>query len=371
MDVQLINWVRQLLPCLYLETNVTLLHSYTLLAFLLNYLLIYLPLHLHTYAFTQTRVDVQLIDWARRSLPQECVALARQTFMDRFDECVRGDGKSSLKDSPDIFVALKEKIVSDSMQKHAWHRDVSDNLRVIQTNSLEDDEITDAGQWYLAVDFMQNKLQREATAFSSKMREYFGPGWTERWFYWTSGTSEQAIHASIASELGAFFKPERDGAIPKAKLHHDSIITVRNNILQNTGEHVSDAQIIDVYNKLYTGEFLSRSVQSASYCKSKYSSNSRDAPNGLKCKDVVMFWRVQEMLHVTAKTLRQQIMYHQAKLEAEVKQHLDVLSESEASKKELISSERVELAQQIEVRRHLLQSLDGFIQTISIKANAT
>ena len=39
-----------------------------------------------------------------------------------------------------------------------------------------------------------------------------------------------------------------------------------------------------------------------------------NAPNGLACKDVIMFWRMQEVLRVSAKTLRQQVMYHKGAL---------------------------------------------------------
>eukprot|EP01134_Creolimax_fragrantissima_P007762 CFRG7762T1 len=323
----------------------------------------------------KTRVDVQLMDWARRTLPQRCVDLAKKTFMDRFDENVRSSDTATLQDSPEIFKPLRDRIIASSHTRHVWHKDVTENLRVIQINSLEDDEITDAGQWYLAVDFMLEKMKNNVESLTKDMRDFFGPDTVERWVYWCSRTPVQAANSAIRKELGQFFavKQGENVSMPKSYLDYDDIITVRNNVKQSTGEDVSDPQINEVFEKLFVSDFLKRGVQSALYCKNKYSSSegsTKDAPNCLECKDVTMFWRLQEMLHATSKTLRQQIMYHRAKLEMEVKQELENLQADDIATRSLITGERVELAQQIELTRHLLMSLDNFIRTISVNSKS-
>jgi hypothetical protein len=37
----------------------------------------------------KTRVDVQLMDWARKDLPNKCVDVARETFIDEFEGIVK------------------------------------------------------------------------------------------------------------------------------------------------------------------------------------------------------------------------------------------------------------------------------------------
>ena len=41
------------------------------------------------FADFKTRVDVQLLDWARNVLPVECMEIAKATFMDEFERIVR------------------------------------------------------------------------------------------------------------------------------------------------------------------------------------------------------------------------------------------------------------------------------------------
>lgn len=68
----------------------------------------------------------------------------------------------------------------------------------------------------------------------------------------------------------------------------------------------------------------------------------------MECNDVVLFWRIQQMLKVTANALRQQIMNREARrLEREIKDVLEDYSQNNKIKKELLTGKRVKLAEEL------------------------
>lgn len=68
----------------------------------------------------------------------------------------------------------------------------------------------------------------------------------------------------------------------------------------------------------------------------------------MECNDVVLFWRIQQMLKVTANALRQQIMNREARrLEREIKDVLEDYSQDNKIKKELLTGKRVKLAEEL------------------------
>lgn len=68
----------------------------------------------------------------------------------------------------------------------------------------------------------------------------------------------------------------------------------------------------------------------------------------VNCSDIVLFWRIQQVLKVTANALRQQIINREARrLDKEIKQVLDDLSEDEGQKEHLLVGKRVQLAEEL------------------------
>ena len=63
--------------------------------------------------------------------------------------------------------------------------------RVIQRSALEDTNVPDKQQWDNAIKFMENTLLREQDKTQSDLNSLIGPGWQERWMYWTYRNSEQ------------------------------------------------------------------------------------------------------------------------------------------------------------------------------------
>ena len=68
----------------------------------------------------------------------------------------------------------------------------------------------------------------------------------------------------------------------------------------------------------------------------------------MECSDVVLFWRIQQMLKVTANALRQQIMNREARrLDKEIKDVLEDYSQDTPIKTELLTGRRVTLAEEL------------------------
>lgn len=68
----------------------------------------------------------------------------------------------------------------------------------------------------------------------------------------------------------------------------------------------------------------------------------------MNCSDVVLFWRIQQVLKVTSNALRQQIINREAKrLDKEIKSFLDELSDDDDKKVQLLTGKRVALAEEL------------------------
>ena len=86
----------------------------------------------------------------------------------------------------------------------------------------------------------------------------------------------------------------------------------------------------------------------------------------LDCGDVVLFWRIQQMLKVTANALRQQIMNREARrLEKEIKEVLEEMSGDEEMKIKLLTGRRVMLAEELKKVRNIQEKLEAFIKALN------
>lgn len=75
----------------------------------------------------------------------------------------------------------------------------------------------------------------------------------------------------------------------------------------------------------------------------------------INCSDIVLFWRIQQVIKVTANALRQQIINREARrLDKEIKLVLDEYSDDEDKKVQLLIGKRVTLAEEL---RKLFMSL--------------
>ena len=86
----------------------------------------------------------------------------------------------------------------------------------------------------------------------------------------------------------------------------------------------------------------------------------------LDCGDIVLFWRIQQMLKVTANALRQQVMNIEARrLEKEIKEVLEEMSSDDEAKTRLLTGRRVMLAEELKRVRQIQEKLEEFIKALN------
>ena len=69
--------------------------------------------------------------------------------------------------------------------------------RVIQLSTLEDSNVPNKEQWDDAIKFMEETLMRESELTEIELSGLIGPGWRERFLYWTNRTKEQVLFFSL------------------------------------------------------------------------------------------------------------------------------------------------------------------------------
>ncbi|CAJ1060732.1 dynamin-like 120 kDa protein%2C mitochondrial isoform X4 [Xyrichtys novacula] len=306
-----------------------------------------------------TTVDIKLKQWTDKQLPHKALEVAWETLQEEF---ARFMAEYRGKDQDDIFDKLKEAVKDESIKRHKWNERAMDSLRVIQHNALEDRSITDKPQWDAAIQFMEETLQSRLKDTESVIRDMVGPDWKQRWLNWKNRTPEQHIRNETKNELERLLKLHDDHT---AYLANDEVTTVRKN-LEGRGVEVDPVLIKDTWHQLYRRHFLQNALSHCSLCKRGFYYYQRHfVDSELECNDVVLFWRIQRMLVITANTLRQQLTNTEVRrLEKNVKEVLDDFGEDLEKKSHLITGRRVQLAEDLKKVREIQEKLEAFIEAL-------
>nr|XP_046247504.1 dynamin-like 120 kDa protein, mitochondrial isoform X7 [Scatophagus argus] len=306
-----------------------------------------------------TTVDIKLKQWTDKQLPHKALEVAWETLQEEF---ARFMAEYKGKDQDDIFDKLKEAVKDESIKRHKWNERAMDSLRVIQHNALEDRSITDKPQWDAAIQFMEETLQSRLKDTESVIRDMVGPDWKQRWLHWKNRTPEQHIRNETKNELERLLKLHDDHT---AYLANDEVTTVRKN-LEGRGVEVDPVLIKDTWHQLYRRHFLQNALSHCNLCKRGFYYYQRHfVDSELECNDVVLFWRIQRMLVITANTLRQQLTNTEVRrLEKNVKEVLDDFGEDLEKKKQLITGRRVQLAEDLKKVREIQEKLEAFIEAL-------
>ncbi|KAF4801771.1 Dynamin-like 120 kDa protein, mitochondrial [Turdus rufiventris] len=250
-----------------------------------------------------TTVDIKLKQWTDKQLPNKAVEVAWETLQEEFSRFMT---EKKGKEHDDIFDKLKQAVKEETIKRHKWNERAEDSLRVIQHNALEDRSISDKQQWDAAIHFMEETLQSRLKDTESVIEDMVGPNWKKRWLHWVGRTKEQNIRNETKNELEKLIKCNEDHP---AYLANDEVTTVRKN-LEARGVAVD--------------------------------------PCLLECNDIVLFWRIQRMLAITANTLRQQLTNTEVRrLEKNVKEVLEDFAEDNEKKVMLLTGKRVQLAEDL------------------------
>ncbi|KAM9225894.1 dynamin-like GTPase OPA1, mitochondrial isoform 2-T2 [Dugong dugon] len=306
-----------------------------------------------------TTVDIKLKQWTDKQLPNKAVEVAWETLQEEFSRFMT---EPKGKEHDDIFDKLKEAVKEESIKRHKWNDFAEDSLRVIQHNALEDRSISDKQQWDAAIYFMEEALQARLKDTESAIENMVGPDWKKRWLYWRNRTQEQCVHNETKNELEKMLKCNEEHP---AYLASDEITTVRKN-LESRGVEVDPSLIKDTWHQVYRRHFLRTALNHCNLCRRGFYYYQRHfIDSELECNDVVLFWRIQRMLAITANTLRQQLTNTEVRrLEKNVKEVLEDFAEDSQKKIKLLTGKRVQLAEDLKKVREIQEKLDAFIEAL-------
>ncbi|XP_067157907.1 dynamin-like GTPase OPA1, mitochondrial isoform X6 [Apteryx mantelli] len=306
-----------------------------------------------------TTVDIKLKQWTDKQLPNKAVEVAWETLQEEFSRFMT---EQKGKEHDDIFDKLKQAVKEESIKRHRWNERAEDSLRVIQHNALEDRSISDKQQWDAAIHFMEETLQSRLKDTESVIEDMVGPDWKKRWLYWVGRTKEQHIRNETKNELEKLIKCNEDHA---AYLANDEVTTVRKN-LEARGVTVDPCLIKDTWHQIYRRYFLKTALSHCNLCRRGFYYYQRHfVDSELECNDIVLFWRIQRMLAITANTLRQQLTNTEVRrLEKNVKEVLEDFAEDNEKKVKLLTGKRVQLAEDLKKVREIQEKLEAFIEAL-------
>merc|ERR1719422_2874688 len=308
-----------------------------------------------------TTVDIKLKHWAENQLGLKCVEVGWETLKEEFLKLMNRSKKA--KDHDDIFDNLKTAVVDDAMHKHMWEEKGAEMLRVIQLNTLEDRSVHDKTQWNQATTFLEQSLKEKLQQSEANLREQVGPGFWEKWLYWQSCTHEQQVKADIKSELERILYADVNH---KIQLTLEELTTVKRNLQTMGIDEVDNEAIRETWHPVYRRHFLQKALSQCYECRKGFYMYNQGLDNDLDCNDIVLFWRIQQMLRVTANALRQQVMNREARrLEKEIKDVLEEYAEDPDKKEKLITGRRVTIAEELKRVRQIQERLEEFIKALN------
>uniref|UniRef100_A0A8C8K7G8 Dynamin-like GTPase OPA1, mitochondrial n=1 Tax=Oncorhynchus tshawytscha TaxID=74940 RepID=A0A8C8K7G8_ONCTS len=280
-----------------------------------------------------TTVDIKLKQWTDKQLPHKALEVAWETLQEEF---ARFMAEYKGKDQDDIFDKLKEAVKDESIKRH----------KLTSQYSL----LFHKPQWDAAIQFMEETLQARLKDTDSVINDMVGPDWKQRWMSWKNRSPEQHTRNETRNELERLLKLHEDHT---AYLANDEVTTVRKN-LEGRGVEVDPALIKDTWHQLYRRHFLQKALQHCNLCRRGFYYYQRHfVDSELECNDVVLFWRIQRMLLITANTLRQQLTNTEVRrLEKNVKEVLEDFGEDNERKVHLITGRRVQLAEDLSESPH-------------------
>lgn len=348
-----------------------------------------------------TAVDIKLKQWADDLLPRRCVEIGSETLEEEFRRYLARAEKNPEHDP--LFDTIKWSAVDAALKGHHWESRASELLRIIQLNTLEDSSVPDKQQWDTAIDFLQESVRQKLQVTEDLLHEMCGPGAWQRWFHWQYRSNDQKTMAAIRCELEKILSSNETHG---AQLEYDELSAVRRNVQSTTssssvsgsgdseGTAISTDLVRDVWRPVYRRHFLRRAlaratdnrrafwlykqvrcgeggaqrgaVSAAGAASGEVDSSANSllmmAESECECDDVVLFWRIGQMIRCTANTLRQQIVNREARrLEQRVKEVLEDWSVDSEKKRTLLTGRRVTLAEELKRVRNIQEKLEEFI----------
>ncbi|XP_076365189.1 opa1 mitochondrial dynamin like GTPase [Tachypleus tridentatus] len=306
-----------------------------------------------------TTVDIKLQQWADKALPKN---VGWETLKNEFNNIM--EKRKLSKDHDSIFDTLTKAVVHEAMKSHLWEDKAAEVLRVIQLNALQDRSVHDKQQWDSAVKFLETSLKERLQTTEKQLKELEGPGLKEQWLYWKYLTPEQKTRRAVKTELEKLLNTDFLGN-HSLSLSTDELTTIRQN-LQTEGVEVDQEFIKEMWYPVYRLHFLRKAHNKVQECRKGFYLYHQGLESELDCNDVVLFWRIQRMIHTTSNALRQQVMNREARrLEKEIKEVLEDYGQDREKKVHLLRGRRVELAEELKRVRQIQEKLEEFVSALN------
>eukprot|EP00055_Hartaetosiga_balthica_P016779 m.107749 g.107749 ORF g.107749 m.107749 type:complete len:963 (+) comp9180_c0_seq1:308-3196(+) len=305
----------------------------------------------------KTRVENLLDSWVNNELPRLSVNAARDTLMGEFMKVLNID------DPDEVFSDLIHEVKGKSASDFQWNPNSVTKIRSVQELMLRDNVVQSASNWDNAIKFMQHILERELTETHVELERRRGPSSTMQWLTWTALTKQQRVSSAIMKEVEPAFSSKHAKA--SATLSPDDTQAVQLSVRRKHGLIVDEDVISSTYHLMYKRTFLDSALKSSNYCKTRFNSpeaSCKGTANGLHCSDVVLFWRLHNMIRATVNMLRLEAMDYKTEIQEDIRKVLNTIDVDPEKKRELIKGKRVHLSEEIEVLRLLQGKVDDFVK---------
>ncbi|XP_065889413.1 dynamin-like GTPase OPA1, mitochondrial [Dysidea avara] len=305
-----------------------------------------------------TEVDIRLRKWADSlSLANLCIKVGRDTMFnvlaDKLESTKNGRYHLLTKD-------LRDFVIQSIKEQHGWQDGNVEQLKYVQVTTLEDKDIRTQAEWDSALKFMHDSLSTQIEKARRDLEDLKGPAsFYDRWLKWQSQSSTQAVHQQIADELAKAVQAEPTHTY---QLSSDEVVTIQR-VLKHKGVTCTLEDVQHVWKHVYRGHFLQETMQVVNKCQRGFLLRQYDSKHA--CPEVVLFWRVQQLMRRCAHTLRVQLLDHEVRqLELEVKTMLDAITADNEQKQQLLQGEVIDKAERLKQVRLIQEKLGQFREAL-------
>lgn len=295
--------------------------------------------------------------WVQQDLADVAINVAHRSLMEQLESVI------NFPDKDGTFGRLKKHVLKLCNDKLEWPVNSSKKIHHLQELKLRDNVVADRESWAQACDYMVRVLNEEVLKERYLLQKEVGSDWLFRWLYWERQSRIQKARRHAKNSLEAFFPTDR---VARAGLTAEEANGIKLEVNRATGANVDDDFIHETYKFMYKLHFLQLSKESAVYCRGRYGQHESDnvAKNGLACSDVLLFWRMQNMLKATGNVLRVEALDFKRNMEEEVRETLAEIQEDRVAIQEILQSPQVTLAEEIDLIRLTQSKLNSFVDKL-------
>ncbi|CBY21756.1 unnamed protein product [Oikopleura dioica] len=296
--------------------------------------------------------DLRLRKFSNQELPNQSLEAVRALLIARFAELVLPELSNEANAE---HTTLYQKISNDVQREFDGYFKSNktaraSELRVIQQSTIENRFINSKIEWQSAADRLKITLHNDVEKRWAHVWDAAGPVWYQQYWNWTARTKDQHEWDRIKRVLQILPMDTQ------SKLTKDQLAKARFDIQKFFSIEATEADIDDVWRDLYPTRWIAALEKNAAHCRGsfqKYKDGKVSCESSrLQCEDVMLWWRMDRALEMSAANLRQFMLTEGVDtLANELQNSLDNLSENDIV--ELIKGRQVELAEELKYIRKI------------------